>query len=184
MKRAHSISPPAFFAFFALCCFLPVLAAWIALSLQWFSPGVGNKGSWMQQEWRLAQPNGLWQLLYVQANQCDQTCELALYSLQQLYTGLGAKGEQVSVGVLAGQTPPQLAHFPSLRWQTAAGLPADVNGQFLLVDRRGQILLHYDAVNNAQEAMATAKKIRTDLLRLLAFDRPPAQLVMKENISQ
>ena len=187
MKRAYSFSPPLFFAFFALCCFLPLVAAKLALSLTWFSPGVGNKGSWMEQELRLPHPNGLWQLLYVQGGQCDKSCELALYSLQQLHTGLGAKREQVSVGLLADQPPALLAHYPVLHWQSpVAALPPAFNGQLLLVNRQGQLLLHYDAVANQQDAMMTAKKIRTDLLRLLAFDRPAAASpsLTKENTAQ
>lgn len=187
MKRAYSFSPPLFFALFALCCFLPLLAAKLALSLAWFSPGVGNKGSWMQQELRLPHPNGLWQLLYVQTGQCNKPCELALYSLQQLHTGLGPKREQVSVGLLAEHMPAQLVHYPALRWQSSVdALSATFNGQLLLVNRQGQVLLHYNAVANPQDAMMTAKKIRTDLLRLLAFDRPTAvsPSLIKENIAQ
>lgn len=187
MKRAYSFSPPIFFALFALCCFLPLVAARLALSFTWFSPGVSNKGNWMEQELRLPHPNGLWQLLYVQGDQCDKSCELALYSLQQLHAGLGAKREQVSVGLLAAQAPSQLTYYPRLHWQSSvAVLPPKFNGQLLLVNRQGQLLLHYDAVANQQDAMITAKKIRTDLLRLLAFDRPIAisPSLMKENIAQ
>jgi hypothetical protein len=187
MKRAYSFSPPLFFALFALCCLLPFIAAKFALSLRLFSPGVSNKGSWIEQELRLPHPNGLWQLLYVQRGQCDRFCELELYSLQQLYTGLGAKREQVSVGLLALQAPAELVRYPALRWQSSiAAVPQKFNGQLLLVNRQGQVLLHYDAVANQQDAMITAKKIRADLLRLLAFDRPMAVLPSstKENIAQ
>jgi len=187
MKPVYSFSPPLFFALFALCCLLPFIAAKLALSLSWFSPGVGNKGAWMEQELRLPQPNGLWQLLYVQGEQCDKSCELSLYSLQQLHTGLGAKREQVSVGLLAEHAPALLAHYPALHWQSpVAALPATFNGQLLLVNRQGQLLLHYGAVANQQDAVMTAKKIRADLLRLLAFDRPVAVLpsLRKENIAQ
>lgn len=187
MKRAYSLNPPFFFLSFALCCLLPLAGAKLALSFDWFAPGVGNKGNWMEQELRLPHTSGLWQLLYVQAGRCDKSCELALYSLQQLHTGLGAKREQVSAGLLAEQAPAQLADYPALQWQASvAYLSPKYTGQLLLVNRQGQILLHYDAVATQQDAVATAKKIRTDLLRLLAFDRPvvtPSQTLLKDTLS-
>lgn len=173
MNRSRSLNPAQFFALFALCCLLPLAAAKLALSFSWFSPGVSNKGNWLEQELRLPVAGGLWQLLYVQPDQCARDCELALHSLQQLYVGLGAKSEQVAVGLIAAKAPAQLERFPALRWYAEAGvLPPLFRGQLLLVDRQGQLLLHYDAVTSQQQAMTTAKKMRADLLRLLAFDRP------------
>jgi hypothetical protein len=171
MNRSHTLNSTQFFAVFALCCFLPIGAAKLALVFSWFSPSVSNNGRWLERDVQLPLAIGHWRLLYVQATRCEEACELALYSLHQLYTGLGAKREQVEVGLIAGQQPVQLAKYSSLRWQSVP-IPAQLQGQLLLVNRQGQLLMHYDAASNPQEAVVIARKMRADLLRLLAFDRP------------
>jgi hypothetical protein len=171
MNRSHTLNSTQFFAVFALCCCLPIAAAKLALVFSWFSPSVSNNGRWLEKDMQLPLASGHWQLLYVQAEKCNGTCELALYSLQQLHTGLGAKREQVTVGLVAEQQPVQLVKYKSLRWQSTA-MPAKLHGKLLLVNRQGQLLMHYDAANNPQEAILMSRKMRADLLRLLAFDRP------------
>lgn len=173
MNPSRSLNPTQFFMLFAACCLLPFVAAKLALSLSWFSPGVNNKGDWLEQDVQLPIANGYWQVLYVQPLTCDKSCELALFSLQQFYIGLGAKNEMVRVGIIAKVAPAQLAQYPALYWQSlTSGSLEQYEKQLILVNRQGQLLLHYAPIIHEQEGMVTAKKMRADLLRLLAFDRP------------
>lgn len=167
-----------FFLLFFLCCSLPLLAAKCALEFGWFTPGVTNKGQWLEQEIvilpdtkSLAEKR--WHLVYMPAQACDHTCDLALYTLQQLYSGLAARQERVSVVVLADQQPQHLENFRDIHWQASGVNIANLylENKIVLVNPHGIALLHYPVATEPVAMVTLAKAIRTDLLRLLAFER-------------
>ena len=176
MTRA--IHKNTFLLLFFLCCSLPVLAAKLALEFGWFTPGVTSKGLWFKTEIKIlpsinsATPtNQRWHLVYVQPKECHQSCEIALYTLQQLYSGLAARQERVDVSVIAERAPLQLTNFRDLFWQTYAITESSLENQIVLVNPQGVALLHYPVAADSFAMVKVAKDIRTDLLRLLSFER-------------
>jgi len=176
MTRA--IQKNTFLLFFFLCCSLPVLAAKLALELGWFTPGVTNKGQWFKTEIKIlpdikstSRTNQRWHLVYVQTKECRQPCEIALYTLQQLYSGLAAHQERVEVSIIADQAPRQLTGFRDIAWQANGTSQSSLENKIVLVNPQGIALLHYPVANDSLAMMTIAKDIRTDLLRLLSFDR-------------
>ncbi|HHW63199.1 MAG TPA: hypothetical protein GX403_04455 [Rhodocyclaceae bacterium] len=193
------MSSRKFLSLFLLCALVPLAAAWASLRLGWFSaaPTV-NHGEWLTQELRLlpppAQGGGQWHLVYVPAGEgelgCSEAsavpagpgadpaptaqasrCEQALLILQQLHAGLGRKQARVQALVLAAENPAARARYPHVEWQAVpVGEPA-LQGRIVLVDPRGLALLRYAVEPDPQQAQRVAGDIRSDLLRLMNYDR-------------
>ena len=175
---SSAIRKNTFLLLFFLCCSLPVLAAKLALEFGWFTPGVTNKGQWFKTEIKIlptvnsiSHTHQRWHLIYVQAKECRQSCEIALYTLQQLYSGLAAHQEQVDVSVIAEQAPRQLSDFRDIYLQSHAIPQSYLQDQIVLVNPQGIALLHYPVAVDSVAMVKVAKGIRTDLLRLLSFER-------------
>lgn len=175
-----------FFSLFSVCAALPLVAAYISLAMGWFTHTGLNKGEWLQHEIQLlpdeiASPkiNKLesqvhWHLVYVQAAACDQQCEEALYTLQQLFVGLGRKQLAIRPLVIAQQPPAQLPNFPSIKWQPGNNTSDELQHHIVIVNQRGMVLLRYPVDGNPDHLRDLAKNIRTDLLRLINYDRSGA----------
>lgn len=174
-----------FLLWFLLCCGLPLLAAKLALEFSWFTAGVDSRGQWLDSEIQLLpqaadstrreatqqESQSHWRLVYVQARQCDSDCELALYTMQQLYFGLVGQQEKIGLAILADKIPQQLSHFPAVGWQLAPDNMNSFQNQIFIVNRQGIAILRYPAAQDPQQMLQMSKDIRKDLRRLLAFDR-------------
>ena len=140
-------------------------------------------------------PHLHWHLVYVQAADCAQQCEQALALMQKLYAGLGRKQIQVKPLLMAEQAPQQLTQFPSIDWQLEQAVAKELRNQIVIVNQRGLVLLRYpleslsensnqqqhnnlpinnSSVDNSFALRQLAKDIRTDLLRLMNYDRSGA----------
>jgi len=179
------MSSRKFFILFIACAAIPLLAAQLSLSMGWFQQGSTNKGQWLQHEIQLlpdthsSAPNNPdinvhWHLVYVQADVCDQQCEQALFTLQQLYSGMGRKQLKIKPLVMAQQQPEQLTKFPAIDWQREPSAASELQNQIVIVNQRGLVLLRYPVVENPEQMRDLAKDIRTDLLRLINYDRSGA----------
>lgn len=189
-SMSSSLRSNKFLLWFFLCCSLPFVAAKLALEFSWFTAGVGSRGQWLESEIQLLpqtaksnrhisnhqasnqqelQPH--WRLVYVPARQCDSACELALYTMQQLYFGLAGQQENVGLTILADQIPQQLSDFPAINWQAAHASLNSFHNQIFIVNRQGIAILRYTAAQDRQQMLQISKDIRKDLRRLLAFDR-------------
>ena len=162
-----------FFALFLLCTGAPLALAKLSLEHGWFGQGhTNNKGQWLEREIQLSLPAADaavdWHLLYVQRSPCEQSCEKMLYGLQQLYTGLGRKQVQLRTLVAAPQAPAALNHYAALSWIPLPEAVREFDQQVLLLNRDGLVLLRYPLNDQLPEL---AKNIRTDLLRLMNYDR-------------
>ena len=186
------MSSRKFFSLFLLCALVPLAAAWASLRFGWFAavPTV-NHGEWLTQELRLlpapAHGGGQWHLVYVPAAEgeagCTEAgdrdadtaaatrCEQALRILQQLHAGLGRKQARVQALVLAVESPVVRARFPHVEWQAAQVGDVEVQGRIVLVDPRGLALLRYAVEPGPQQAQRVAGDIRSDLLRLMNYER-------------
>lgn len=183
------MSSRKFLSLFLLCALVPLAAAWASLRFGWFAgaPTV-NHGEWLTQELRLlpapARGGGQWHLVYVPAAEGEPTCaagdeaaapasrcEQALLILQQLHAGLGRKQARVQALVLAAENPAARARYPQVEWQPAQVSDAALQGRIVLVDPRGLALLRYAVEPGPQQAQRVAGDIRSDLLRLMNYDR-------------
>lgn len=175
-----------FFMLFIACAAVPLVVAQLSLSMGWFSQGGNNKGQWLQHEIQLlpdashagqdnpASNSVHWHLVYVQARDCDQQCEQALFTLQQLYSGMGRKQLKVKPLVMAQQQPVQLKQFPAISWQPEQSVANELQNQIVIVNQRGLVLLRYPVADSPEHMRDLARDIRTDLLRLINYDRSGA----------
>lgn len=179
------MSSRKFFILFIACAALPLIAAQLSLSMGWFKQGSTNKGQWLQHEIQLlpdatiainqaTDQNVHWRLVYVQAAVCDQQCEQALFTLQQLYAGMGRKQLTIKPLVMAQQQPAQLTKFPAISWQPEQIAANELQNQIVIVNQRGLVLLRYPVADRPDAMRDLAKNIRTDLLRLINYDRSGA----------
>jgi len=180
------VSSRKFFVWFFICAAVPLLAAQASLSLGWFSEAGTNKGQWLQHEIQLLpdaehSSNSIenrsdvhWHLVYVKSANCDQQCEQALFTLQQLYAGMGRKQLKVKPLIVSQQQPVQLTKFPSIKWQAESDAATELENQIVIVNQRGLVLLRYPVDSNPDHMRELAKDIRTDLLRLINYDRSGA----------
>lgn len=98
-------------------------------------------------------------------------CEQALLILRQLHAGLGRKQTRVQPLVLAARSPPALARFPQVQWLPGRVADAALEGSIVLVDPHGLALLRYRVEPGLQQAQRVAGDIRSDLLRLIGYER-------------
>jgi hypothetical protein len=167
-------STKKFFVLFFLCCSLPFIAAKLALQFSWFTAGATNKGQWLEQGVQLfpvTNSQQHWHLVYVQARECKSYCELALYTLQQIYTGFGRQQEQINPVILAEQAPKQLSNFPLVRWQTASLQLPELQDHIVIANQKGVAILRYPVLRDREHMLIVGKDIRSDLRRLMAYDR-------------
>ena len=172
------MSSRKFLALFLLCAVVPLAAAWASLRFGWFSaaPTV-NHGEWLTQELRLLPApehgGGQWHLVYVPAveGELAERSEQALLILQQLHVGLGRKQTRVQALVLAAENPAARARYPHIEWRAAQVSDATVQGRIVLVDPGGLALLRYAVEPGPEQAQRVAGDIRSDLLRLMNYDR-------------
>ena len=176
-----------FFMLFIACALIPIVAAKMSLSQGWFQEGSTNKGQWLQHEIQLlpdANSNNNhdlisdvhWHLVYVQGteSECAKECEQVLFTLQQLYAGMGRKQIKIKPLIMAQQKPLQLNQFPAIGWLPEPAAAAELENQIVIVNQRGLVLLRYTFTAGVEQLNALAKDIRTDLLRLINYDRSGA----------
>lgn len=171
-----------FFLLFFLCALVPFAAAKLSLSYGWFNKGATNKGQWLARDVKLipAVTTGdrHWSIAYVTAGRCEKNCLEAVGLLQQLYTGLGRKqlgaqvllvtADQSNTGIIQQQFPSvktMLVPFP-VGDQSQAEL---LEEHFVIINQQGLVLLRYP--HDGKKIMYLAADIRSDLLRLINYDR-------------
>lgn len=174
-KASRPLSKSTFLLLFILCCSLPFIAAKLVLEFGWFNSDTSNKGQWLDKEIQLLPENERtqlhWHLVYVQANECDVNCEAALYLMQQLYIGLGRKQDEINALILAERAPEQLTKFAHIKWQAQTQLTPDLQNHISIVNQKGLALLRYPVTADQAAMLVIGKGIRTDLLRLMNYDR-------------
>jgi hypothetical protein len=162
-----------FLLLFILCCGLPLLAAKLILEMGWFNSGASSQGQWQQAEVFLLSPTperAHWRLAVTPATDCQQLCQQALYTVQQLYIGLGRKQEQVQP-VLLGKTTTPAEYTVFANMAPRESVPVALQDRILLIDQQGLVLLSYPMPLAEADMAPTAKAIRKDLLKLLNYDR-------------
>lgn len=174
-RMQHVPANKRFLLLFVACCSLPFIAAKLALSFEWFSAGVTNKGQWLVSEVQLLNtlPDARehWHLVYVQTPECGVQCELSLYGLQQIHESLGRQGDLLNTVIIAPDLPKQLRQFPTIKWRSPVQTSADLQGHIFIVNRQGFALLTYPIIRDKQNLLSVGKDVRTDLRKLMNYDR-------------
>nr|WP_245217612.1 hypothetical protein [Rheinheimera maricola] len=157
-----------------MCCGVPLLAAKIVLEMGWFNGGVSSKGLWQTSEVFLlpaSAEKAHWRLAVAPAaDSCDKLCEQGLYTVKQLYLGLGRKQQHVQPLLLGSfALPAEYAAFISQ--DATQTIPQSLQNHILLIDQQGLVLLSYPMPMVETDMAAIAKAIRQDLLKLLNYDR-------------
>ncbi|PUA28903.1 MAG: hypothetical protein B0W54_10880 [Cellvibrio sp. 79] len=169
-----------FFLLFFLCAFVPLAAAKLSLSYGWFNKSAANKGQWLEHEIKLipAIANGdmHWSIAYVTTKTCESNCVEALNLLQQLYTGLGRKqlGVQALLVTTDASNVDIVKQFsPAIKTEVARKNMelqlATLQQHFVIINQQGVALLQYSTTEKLPVPIAA--DIRSDLLRLLNYDR-------------
>lgn len=80
---------------------LPVLAAKLALMNHWYEGGATNYGTLLEPPleapW-LAKP-GMWRLVYIKPDVCDERCKAALFQIKQIPQAVGPEQQRV-IGIV------------------------------------------------------------------------------------
>ncbi|MGI5310191.1 hypothetical protein [Rheinheimera sp. WS51] len=162
-----------FLLLFILCCAVPLILAYLVLRMGWFESGVTSKGHWQTEEVFVLEPTAEqahWRITVLPAKECEQLCQNAVYTVQQLFIGLGRKQQQVQPVLVT--TEPMTTLPSSFNQHTAKQqLNAELANHIVLVDYQGLALLRYPMPNTEDEMVLTAKALRQDLLKLLNYDR-------------
>ena len=164
-----------FFSLFIACALVPLVAAKVSLAMGWFSHSSINKGEWLEQDIQLlpvASPMAAhWRLVYVRTADCNQECDQALHTLQQLYTGLGRKQINIEPLFLSPTNRVGLKQFPAVNLLVNTQPQPELENQIVIVNQHGLVLLRYPVSGDIEQMKNTAKDIRADLLRLMNYDR-------------
>ena len=165
---------------FVLCFSLPFFAAKLALAFSWYTPGILAKGEWLDREVKFpVSSNAVWRLVYVVPAPCENSCQFAIHALHQIYSGLGKYQSRVEADLVSSQPPDfSLSDEHGLLWlMPPINGEAALDNEILILNPQGVALLRYKIATNSndenaqQNAPELAKAIRTDLLRLLNYDR-------------
>ncbi|AXR04972.1 hypothetical protein [Salinimonas sediminis] len=190
-KKNKQITLLTVFAIFVL----PVVLAKLALDNQWFTRAATNKGELLQpvQDFSvyLVRQSPKWRLVYQLPAHCDNTCENALYSIQQVWHALGKEADraqptviytassdakaiarlkqQNSVEVLP--SPPRQASVTGSQIDAHRPVASSVTSAIYLVDTMNNAMLRYPVSDDRQQAIMNSRDILADVRKLLKLSR-------------
>lgn len=165
---------------------VPVILAKLALEGDWFNKAATNKGQLMEPvlDFSIAYPERekKWYLTYISDQPCLTQCELAVYSLSQLWVALGKEQDRVATAVLftdPAQVEVAKASLEKdfLNYKTVENADLKrmfqnqpINGIFI-VDALGNVILRYPLYEEKQEAVLKSRDILADMRKLLKLSR-------------
>ncbi len=166
---------------------VPVLVAKLALEYKWFNNAATNQGELISPALDLgaldastAEPK--WQLLYLLPDDCQASCENAIYSIGQVRTALGRESDRVEALVIATELSDKqqlatLAEQSSIRVFTTD--QQSVNQVFqdtladgiFIVDTLSNVILRYAPQSDQEQAVLDSRDILLDMKKLLKLSR-------------
>ncbi len=182
VKKKRPLTPLLLVVVFVL----PVILAKLALDNDWFNKASTNRGELLPEGLDLTQSDASlqpkWRILYRLPQYCDEQCENALYSMQQIWLALGKESDRVEPLVWTDENSDQakvsalseqdllkvLATHQQNVKKVFKDVPAD--GIFL-VDTLGNIVLRYPTALEQQQAVMQSRDILADLRKLLKLSR-------------
>ncbi|MGM0481936.1 MAG: hypothetical protein ACQEQZ_08395 [Pseudomonadota bacterium] len=159
---------------------LPVIVAWIILDQHWYQAGT-NKGTLLANPISLPETDALpegWKLAYIAPQQCDSSCQSALYVMNQIDVALGKDTDRVTPVVLAASSPDATkAHTKNftINHTRAPQLVAELDelptDSLFIVDPLNNVMLYYPTHANREEMILEGKNVLADLRKLLKLSR-------------
>lgn len=165
---------------------LPVVLAKFALEFDWFNRGATNRGELLDPvidfSNTLSQQPSQWRLFYLLPSHCDESCQNALVSMQQVWLALGRENDRVKP-VVAISAESDAAAIKQLSDQvilhtikvSADTLPASLNsntaGAIYLIDPLNLAMLRFLVPAEKELAVQNGRDILADTKRLLKLSR-------------
>lgn len=159
---------------------IPVIAAKLVLSMNWYEGAVTNKGellpeSLSYQSLSMENPHpDKWQLVYLLPTQCDQACKQQLYLLHQTYIALGREQDRV-IPLIATQPNSDLTALADYQFTTAKASDALQQAlkkqQIIIVDPIGKLVTRYPLQSDQQQLLLQGKAMMNDLRKMLKLSR-------------
>ena len=165
---------------------IPVILAKFALEYEWFNKGSTNKGQLLEPALDFAPLNATksnkWRIVYLMPESCGETCENALFSINQIRVALGREMDRVeSVVVWTDSSDSQ--KVATLGEQENINLlmsdVQNVNNVFkhvatdgiFITDTLDNVILKYPLYQEKQQAVMHSRDILADLKKLLKLSR-------------
>lgn len=161
-----------FFTVFIGMAIVPLVLAYAALNMGWYTPGATAKGQFVDHDIQLDMgansKAGIWRIVAQPESNCSIHCEELLYGLNQTYVALGKLQKRVEARVLNEQL--DLTKYPKLI--SASSAQNKLTSQFLyLVDPFGKVILQYPVNTDRQQTITTSKAVLSDIKKLLKYSR-------------
>lgn len=185
-NTAKPQSPRRLFVLVILAFIFPVILAKLALDQDWFNRASTNRGELMtppvEMDPVLATLSPKWRLLYRLPGECNQSCENAIYSIQQVWLALGRETDRVEALVVATQDSDNVAlervnQAPNVNVFTADKeivnkLFNDFSGNgIFIVDTQNNAMLRYQVSDDKAQAVLDSRDVLADLKKLLKLSR-------------
>ena len=161
---------------------LPVVFAKLALDHDWFNRAATNNGTLIQPTINLSsvlegtQPK--WRLLFVLPEYCDQQCENALFSINQVWLALGKEADRAQALVLYNEKSDGNALQKLSEYENVKTLSVDETDLKLLetrnvyiVDTLNNAMLFYRMDSDRKTAVMESRNMLADIKKLLKLSR-------------
>ncbi len=158
---------------------VPVLAAKLVLSMNWYQGGVTNQGELLPhqtnyQSYSMENPQPKrWQLAYLLPQHCDSQCQQHLYILKQSHTALGKHQQTVSPIVLVQPNSDisALNNYSFKTYTASSQLAEQLGYAFVVVDPLGTLVMGYPKVTGEQASKLQGKAMVKDIRKMLKLSR-------------
>lgn len=167
----------------AVVFLLPVLLAKLALEFEWFNKGATNHGELLQPSLSMdpvhQNQTPIWRLLFVMPQDCDQACDNAIYSINQIWGALGKEQDRAVPTVMTFDGSAALEEGVAQVFETIPIQKSQLKTVFkdkntdgiFIVDTLGNIILRYPLQPEKQQAILFSREILADLRKLLKLSR-------------
>jgi hypothetical protein len=166
---------------------LPVILAKLALENGWFNQAATNKGTLIQPPMDMSSlqtsvQEPKWKLVYVLPQECDQSCENALYSIVQVWSALGKHSDRAEAVVIshANSNALQLEQLKTKqKVRIVESSEQNINLVFkdnnangiFIADTLNNVILRYPLQNDAEQSVLDSRDILADMRKVLKLSR-------------
>ncbi|MDN4502993.1 hypothetical protein QX776_11320 [Alteromonadaceae bacterium BrNp21-10] len=165
---------------------LPVILAKFALELDWFNKAATNKGELLDPVLDMSalystEPPQVWRILYTLPANCDDACQNAIYSVNQVWTALGKESDRAQPVIIVteqsdAQARAQLSKLPNLTLlesdvDTVSSVFNSASQYIYIADTLQNVILRYPLHQQQQEAVLHSREILADVKKLLKLSR-------------
>lgn len=165
---------------------VPVIMAKIALDNDWFNKASTNRGELLdpiiEAQSMLQDADKKWHFLYVVPQTCDQACDNAIYSINQVKQAIGRESDRVNAIFIATEESDQSAldKIAEISATQVLQKPKEnVNKVFkdesvnaiFIADTLNNIVLKYPNTDDEQQAIMDSRDMLSDIKKLLKLSR-------------